>query len=42
MENKSTTGDDKYARLAMIQGVVSRMGGNLFFLKCRAVTLRKT
>ena len=39
MENKPTTGDDKRAHLAMIQGVISRMGGNLFFLKGWAVTL---
>ncbi|MDD2935472.1 MAG: hypothetical protein PHX25_03290 [Candidatus Pacebacteria bacterium] len=39
MENKPTSGDDKRAHLAMIQGVISRMGGNLFFLKGWAVTL---
>lgn len=38
-EPKPTSGDDKRAHLAMIQGVINRMGGNLFFLKGWAITL---
>lgn len=38
-DQKPTSGDDKRAHLAMIQGVINRMGGNLFFLKGWAVTL---
>lgn len=38
-ESKSSSGDDKRAHLEMIQGVINRMGSNLFFLKGWAVTL---
>ena len=40
-ENKKliTHGPNKIAHLQMIQGVVDRMGGNLFYLKGWAVTL---
>lgn len=36
---KPIHGENKRAHLAMIQGVINRMGGNLFFLKGWAVTL---
>ena len=36
---KSTHGPNKIAHLQMIQGVVDRMAGNLFFLKGWAITL---
>lgn len=36
---KTTQGENKRAHLAMIQGVINRMGGNLFFLKGWAITL---
>lgn len=39
MENKPTSGENKRAHLAMIQGVVDRMGGNLFFLRGWSITL---
>lgn len=38
-EQKPTHGENKRAHLALIQGVINRMGGNLFFLKGWAVTL---
>lgn len=38
-DTKPTSGDDKRAHLAMTQGVINRMGGNLFFLKGWAITL---
>lgn len=39
VNQKPTGGDNKRAHLAMIQSVINRMGGNLFFLKGWAVTL---
>ncbi len=38
-EQEQTQGDNKRAHLQMIQGIINRMGGNLFFLKGWAVTL---
>src|SRR3989344_2221744 len=38
-EPKSVHGENKRAHLSMIQGVINRMGGNLFFLKGWAMTL---
>ena len=38
-EPKPVHGENKRVHLAMIQGVINRMGGNLFFLKGWAVTL---
>lgn len=38
-EQKSIHGENKRAHLALVQGVINRMGGNLFFLKGWAVTL---
>ena len=32
-------GENKRAHLAMIQGVIDRMGGNLFFLRGWSITL---
>lgn len=32
-------GENKRAHLAMIQGVVDRMGGNLFYLRCWSITI---
>lgn len=41
IETKKTSkhGPNKIAHLAMIQGVVDRMGGNLFYLKGWSITL---
>lgn len=36
---KPVSGDNKRAHLAMIQGVIDRMGGNLFFLRGWVITL---
>lgn len=38
-EMKSIHGENKRAHLAMIQGVVDRMGGNLFYLRGWSITL---
>jgi len=38
-EQKIIHGENKRAHLAMIQGVIDRMGGNLFYLKGWAITL---
>lgn len=38
-ENKITHGENKRSHLAMIQGVVDRMGGNLFYLRGWSITL---
>lgn len=38
-EQKDRYGENKRAHLAMIQGVVDRMGGNLFFLRGWSITL---
>lgn len=38
-ETKPTHGENKRAHLAMIQGVIDRMGGNLFFLRGWSITL---
>jgi len=38
-EPKPVHGENKRAHLSMIQGVINRLGGNLFFLKGWAVTL---
>ncbi|MCA9372378.1 hypothetical protein KC726_05830 [Candidatus Woesebacteria bacterium] len=37
--HKPTSGDDKRAHLAMIQGVIDRMGGNLFYLRGWSITI---
>ena len=39
MENTPTHGENKRAHLAMIQGVIDRMGGNLFYLRGWSITL---
>lgn len=39
MSRDKMHGPNKLAHLSMIQGVINRMGGNLFFLKGWAVTL---
>ncbi|MCH7883332.1 hypothetical protein IIA95_02875 [Patescibacteria group bacterium] len=38
-EVKPIHGENKRAHLAMIQGVIDRMGGNLFYLRGWAITL---
>lgn len=38
-QEKSTNGQAKIAHLQMIQGVVDRMGGNLFYLRGWSITL---
>lgn len=38
-ENKITHGENKRSHLTMIQGVVDRMGGNLFYLRGWSITL---
>ncbi len=38
-ENQPTHGSNKIAHLQMIQGVVDRMAGNLFYLKGWSITL---
>lgn len=39
MTSVNCSGENKRVHLQMIQGIVNRMGGNLFFLKGWAVTL---
>lgn len=38
-EPKPTHGENKRAHLTMIQGVIDRMGGNLFYLRGWSITL---